>query len=132
MKLIKDIYYDIKQFLFTIIVLILAFFILKNQFSILFNKDYNINNSITNNTEVKSEIDVSEIKKETSPDISITIPAESSMLDISKILIDTGIINDEASFVELVKTKGMENSLNTGEFNLNKSMTNEEIIEILK
>src|SRR5690625_3842347 len=132
MRFLKDTFYDIKHFLFIIFILLAAFFIIKYELNDLYNKEPISKNIETTENEKNSEVNITGVAKEEPIEISVTIPAESTLLDISKILIDTGIIKDETTFVEKVKSAGLEGKLKTGEFKLKRGLSDDEVLALLK
>ena len=117
MRFLKDTFYDIKHFLFIVLILVAAFFILKYELTDLYTKETISENTETVEQEKNTEVNIAGVAKEEPIELSVTIPAESTLLDISKILIDTGIIKDEGTFIEKVKSSGFEGKLKTGDSN---------------
>lgn len=132
MRFLKDTFYDIKHFLFIVLILVAAFFILKYELTDLYTKETISENTETVEQEKNTEVNIAGVVKEEPIEISVTIPAESTLLDISKILIDTGIIKDEGTFVEKVKSSGFEGKLKTGEFKLKRGLSDDEVLALLK
>lgn len=132
MRFLKDTFYDIKHFLFIVLILVAAFFILKYELTDLYTKETISENTETVEQEKNTEVNIAGVAKEEPIELSVTIPAESTLLDISKILIDTGIIKDEGTFIEKVKNSGFEGKLKTGEFKLKRGLTDDEVLALLK
>lgn len=132
MRFLKDTFYDIKHFLFIVLILVAAFFILKYELTDLYTKETISENTETVEQEKNTEVNIAGVAKEEPIELSVTIPAESTLLDISKILIDTGIIKDEGTFIEKVKSSGFEGKLKTGEFKLKRGLTDDEVLALLK
>ncbi|QQK07490.1 hypothetical protein [Miniphocaeibacter halophilus] len=129
---IRDTIYDINYFLFTLIIIVLVAFILQNRISYIFSRDYaSIQGNIPKTTtKVESE---SIYASDNMPEIDITVilPDGSDIVSKASILTQSGVIDDQEKFLNIINTYNLQDKVLSGEFSIKKGSTLEEIINIV-
>lgn len=96
-------------------------------------EDNNIDNDSSKNQEDdenrEQQDEISE--KEPTEIIKVTIPAGSLPAEIGDILVSKGLVHDKNEFVEKAVELNMETKLKSGEFEIEKNSSLEEIIKVL-
>lgn len=97
--------------------------------------NHNIDNDSSKNQEDDKnrgqQDEVSENEKEPTEIIKVTIPAGSLPAEIGDILVSKGLVHDKNEFVEKAVELNMETKLKSGEFEIEKNSSLEEIIKVL-
>ena len=122
---IRDTFYDLNHFMWMLIIFILMTGIVGYQIHDLFSKDYKTSHQSKANTNNV----VTKVSEEAPVNIDVTIPEGATYLDVSKILIDTGIIKDEEKFVDKLQKKGLEKSFVPGNYSLTQGMNEDELLK---
>lgn len=126
---IRDIIYDLNYFLFTLIIIALVAFILQNRITYIFTRDYAsiYNNTPKTTTNVKSE---SIYASDSMPEIDITVvlPDGSDIISKASILTQSGVIDDQEKFLNVINTYNLQDKVLSGEFIIKKGTTLEEVI----
>lgn len=149
----KDFLYDISDlilgFVVVVIIAVLFFININSFFLSAFHKNIgenmNIGSTLPPDNTGTGEIPATETKdaqtktdtkadktKEQILNINVTIPSDSSSSDIADILYSSDIIMSKEELLEYLRKNNLENSLKTGTYTLNKSMTIKQIVDILK
>lgn len=124
---IRDIIYDLYQYIVILAIMGIVSFVLYTTIVSMYETDYNHLVSTKN-----KEAMITETKEKESNNFELFFPENSSILDISKILVDSGVITDQEKFVNFLQENQLENSLQSGSYNFRKNMTYEEIIKIFE
>lgn len=157
---LKDILYDGIDYIMMIIVILIVALVINWRLGGLFAKDatdtlsekpsstigsedissknekednHNIDNDSSKNQEDdenrEQQDEISE--KEPTEIIKVTIPAGSLPAEIGDILVSNGLVHDRNEFVEKAVELNMETKLKSGEFEIEKNSSLEEIIKVL-
>ena len=124
---IRDTIYDLYQYIVILAIMAIVSFILYTTIVSMYATDYNHLVSSNNKEAV-----ITETKEEESNNFELFIPESSSILDISKILVDSGVIINQEEFVNFLKENELENSLQGGSYDFKKNMTYDEIIKVFE
>ena len=121
---IVDFIYKFAKLLLLLLILVVTTLYVYKTIDSMFSKNYT--SSQTYSKDLKIQQVTEEVK-----DIEITIPPEAKDLDVSKILISGNIITNEQEFLDYLKQNNVT-AFKDGNYNLNKNMTTEEIVNQIK
>ena len=119
-----DFIYKFAKLLLLLLILVVTTLYVYKTIDSMFSKNYT--SSQTYSKDLKIQQVTEEVK-----DIEITIPPEAKDLDVSKILISGNIITNEQEFLDYLKQNNVT-AFKDGNYNLNKNMTTEEIVNQIK
>lgn len=121
---IVDFIYKFAKLLLLLLILVVTTLYVYKTIDSMFSNNYT--SSQTYSKDLKIQQVTEEVK-----DIEITIPPEAKDLDVSKILISGNIITNEQEFLDYLKQNNVT-AFKDGNYNLNKNMTTEEIVNQIK
>lgn len=126
---IRDILYDLNYYIFTLLILAAICFILYNRIDYMFSTDYAAENTTTTSSN-KTVEGTSVYSDDNIPEINITVifPEGISVTDKARILYESGLIDDQEKFLNIVNTYNLEDKIGIGEFSIRKGSSLEEII----
>lgn len=126
-RFILDTIYDLYQYILILLIITVISFVLYTSIQDMFSTDYNQVKAGQGDTATFTEI-----KEEEESTFQVTIPEGFSLLDITKVLIDSKVINDEEKFIHYIKDHNKENLLVPGEYQFSKNMDYEEILRLFE
>lgn len=121
---IRDWFYDLYQYILMILMMGIVGLILYTTITSMYQTDYNHIVSAGNKEAV-----ITETREEEATEFELFFPENSSILDLSKILVDAGVITDQENFLNYLNENPMETDFPSGNFSFHKNMTYEEIVE---
>lgn len=137
---LKDFIYDAIDYILMIAIVLVVAGIIFWRLNVLFDeKNINISspkndieatdsNKVDNNKEDENTEKEEELVVE---NIEISIPAGSTSSAIADILVKEGLIEDPDQFILKARELGLETKLKSGEFNIDKNTSIEDIVKII-
>lgn len=124
---VRDLFYDLNQYMWMLIISILVVGVLATVTYDMFTKDYTA--EVGSSEEASTP--VTTVEEELSQDIQVTIPEGSTFLDASKILVNANIIQDEEAFVKIIQEQGLEESILPGEYHFKLHDDPEQVLKAI-
>lgn len=135
MNKIKDFFYNKNDIIIVLIILIAAAFIIYTRIdAIMAYPEQLAEKAAQQETEAKEETSSASSENVSSDDtapVSITITDSDTSDTVAAKLYEAGLITSDTEFTEYISSQGMENSLKSGTFQINKGSSNEDILNII-
>ncbi|MDO5715951.1 MAG: hypothetical protein Q4P25_05180 [Tissierellia bacterium] len=126
-RFILDTIYDLYQYILILLIVAVISLVLYSSIQHMFSTDYNQVKAGQGDTATFTEI-----KEEEESTFQVTIPEGFSLLDISKVLIDSKVIKNEEEFIHYIKDNNKEDLLVPGEYQFSKNMEYEDIVHLFE
>lgn len=128
-EFIKDTIYDFSHIMWILIIIVAVGAVVGFQSVTLFSRDYTTD--VAKEAPVKEESTVAKVAEEVPKTVQVTIPEGANYVDISKILIDAGVITDEEDFVKKIQDQGLEEAIIPGVYEIQLGAEPEVVLEAI-
>ena len=139
---VKDLFYDATDYILVLIIVVVVSGIIAWRLDLLFAKNNGgspatstatsqVNDASTNKKDASTNDLIEKEKNSKKGIVNVSIPEGSLPPTIATILLDHGLISDKYEFLKKSQELGLDTKLRSGEYEIDKSSSIEDIIKII-